>query len=210
MSERIDVSRVAEIVAIMGATGAGKSTYIKGELRRRKPRRLMIYDPDEEYGEFGRIVSKLSDVLAVLKAAGTEKGFRLVFRPSADPSKATGQFEALCRMCFHATGITFVAEELADVTTPSRAPVGWSMLSRRGRKRGMVLFGASQRPASIDKTFLGNATRVRVGVLAYEEDAKVCARVLLCDPAELMALPPLHYVERERGKETTRGAMKKP
>lgn len=208
MTARIDVSREAEIVAVMGSSGSGKSSYIKAELRRRKPRRLVVYDPDEEYGPFGRVVSKLGDVLSVMRQAGTDKPFKLVFRPSSDPGAAARQFDALCKLCFHAGGVTFVAEELADVTTPSRAPVGWSMLSRRGRKRGIVLFGASQRPANIDKNFLGNATRVRCGVLSYEQDANVCGRVLGVDPGELMTLAPLAYVERSQGGETVRGVLK--
>lgn len=203
----IDVRRGASIEAVLGSTGSGKSAYIKRELRERKPDRLLIYDPEGEYTTFGRQVRRLSDVLSVLRKAGPEGKFRLVFDPHADPATAVKQFEALCRIAFHGGNLLFVAEELADVTEPQRAPVGWSMLTRRGRKRGVSIIGASQRPASIDKTFLGNATKVRSGRLLYEQDARAVARVLGVDHAELMALESLHYIEREPPEEARRGVL---
>lgn len=203
----IDVSLKAEIVAVLGASGSGKSSYMKAELRREKPRRLLIYDPDGEYPTFGRQVSKLADVQSVLHQASGGKGFKLVFRPHADPVKARKQFDMLCRLVFEAGDMRYLVDELADVTTPSWSPPGWSMVTRRGRKRGIRIFGAAQRPANIDKNFLGNCSRVRSGRLMYEDDAKAVSKVLGVPPGEMLALAPLHFIEREPPGEAVRGVI---
>jgi hypothetical protein len=204
----IDVTLDADITAVLGASGSGKSAYIKKRLRTEKPQRLLIYDPEGEFGKFGRELTKISDVLSVLQQAGDDGAFKLVFNPHADPGRAVGQFELLCRMAFHAGNLMFVVEELADVTQPTKAPVGWSMLTRRGRKRGCRIIGASQRPASIDKTFLGNCTRVRCGRLMYEEDARAVGKVLGVDHAQLLSLPALHFFERCPPGEAVAGVLK--
>lgn len=200
---QIDVSRAAEIVAVMGGSGSGKSTYMKGEMRRRKPPRLLIYDPDGEYSAFGRQVTRVSDVVDVLRQCAGGKPFRLVFNPSADPARSMRQFDVICKAAFAAGDLLFLVDELADVTTPSRAPVGWSMLTRRGRKRGCIIYGAAQRPANIDKNFLGNCSRVRSGRLIYEDDARAVARVLGVQYERVMVLPPLTQLERVAGGEVT-------
>lgn len=210
-SMAIDVSLDADITAVMGATGSGKSIFIKSELRRRKPKRLLIYDPEGEYLAFGRQVEKLSDVLSVLLQCGSEKPFKLVFVPHADPARAEKQFELLCRAAFHTGRLLLVAEELADVTKPTYAPVGWGMASRRGRKRGVSIIGASQRPAQVDKAFLSGCTRVRCGRLLYEDDARAMAKVLGLGNEgirELMGLESLHFIERVMPGEAVRGVMK--
>lgn len=203
----VDVTLKAEIVAVLGASGSGKSAYIKGEIRRRRPARSIIYDPEGEYLAFGRRVESLAAVHSVLIQAAGGKPFKLVFAPHADPAKAIKQYDMLCRMAFFAGDVLFVAEELADVTTPQRAPVGWSMVSRRGRKRGVEVIGASQRPANIDKNFLANCSRVRSGRLLYEADARAVGAVLGVDWRELLALPPLHYFEREAPAPAVRGVL---
>lgn len=203
----IDVTRRASIEAVIGASGSGKSAYIKGEIRRRKPARLLIYDPEGEYTTFGRTVTGLGDVHSVMTKAGAAGKFKLIFKPHADPARAVKQFDMLCRLAFEAGNLLFVAEELADVTTPSRAPVGWSMMSRRGRKRGAEIIGATQRPANIDKNFLGNCTKVRAGRLLYEADARAVGGILGIDYAELLSLESLHYIEREPPTPAVRGVM---
>ncbi|MGC3976451.1 MAG: hypothetical protein QM771_19020 [Nitrospira sp.] len=38
-----------------------------------------------------------------------------------------------------------IAEELADVSTPGKAPLHWGILVRRGLKRGITIYAISQR-----------------------------------------------------------------
>jgi hypothetical protein len=58
----------------------------------------------------------------------------------------------------------------------------------RGRKRGLKIIGTSQRPASIDKDFLSNATLIRCGALGYPNDRVAVAAVMGADPAQIAAL----------------------
>ncbi|MFX1803519.1 hypothetical protein PWR66_07685 [Paraburkholderia sp. A1RO-5] len=191
------VEAKAHIEAVLGGSGTGKSSYVKALMELARPRRLMIFDPEGEWGAFGTVTTKLSDVLTGFQAAGKDGALRTVFVPSPDPKTAVKQFDTFCQIAFHAERLTFIVDELKSVTTPSRSPVGWGMLTGRGRKRGIVMYGLSQRPASIDKDFLGNCTHVRTGRLTYETDANVVSKVVRATPAELMELPDLAWIRRD-------------
>lgn len=191
------VAAKAHIEAVLGGSGTGKSSYVKGLMESRMPPRLMVFDPDGEWGACGAVTTRLQDVLDAFRAAGEKGPCRMVFVPSPDPASAVRQFDTFCRIAFHAERLTFIVDELKSVTTPSRSPVGWGMLTGRGRKRGIVMYGLSQRPASIDKDFLGNCTHVRTGRLTYAEDQKAVARVLGVTPEEIAALPDLAWIRRD-------------
>lgn len=200
------VEATAHIEAVLGASGSGKSSYVKGEVRRDKPARLLVFDPDAEWGEFGRQFTSVQDVINAFRAAGQDGPARVVFVPSPDPKTAVTQFDVICRIAFAAERLTFVVDELKLVTTPSRSPVGWGMLTGRGRKRGIRIYGLSQRPASIDKDFLGNCSFVRTGRLMYDDDAKAVARCVRTTPDELLELADLAWVRRDcRTGEIKRG-----
>jgi hypothetical protein len=191
------VDAKAHIEAVLGGSGTGKSSYVKELLRRKPPKRLLVFDPEEEWGEFGRVTTSMQDVIAACQAAGPTGGLRIVFVPSPDPATAARQFDVFCRVAFAAERMTFVVDELKLVTTPSRSPVGWGMLTGRGRKRGIVIYGLSQRPASIDKDFLGNCTVVRTGRLGYEDDANAVKKYVGATAQEIMVLPDYAYIRRE-------------
>ncbi len=65
-----------------------------------------------------------------------------------------------------------------------------------GRHRGLRVIGASQRPASIDKDFLGNCTTIHTGRLAYHEDVRAVAKAMGGDEAGIAALKPLEWIEK--------------
>ncbi|OMG73123.1 helicase HerA domain-containing protein [Burkholderia ubonensis] len=200
------VEAKAHIEAVLGATGSGKSSYVKGMMERAKPKRLIVFDPDAEWGAFGTVVHRVSDVLEGFKASHPASPCRAVFVPSPDPATAVKQFDAICRIAFAAERLTFIVDELKSVTTPSRSPVGWGMLTGRGRKRGIVIYGLSQRPASIDKDFLGNCNFVRTGRLTYDNDIKAVASALRVPADEVAGLPDLGWIRRDMATgETTRG-----
>lgn len=181
----------AAIMAVLGASGSGKSTFIKREIR--KPavkRRLLIWDPMREYGAHGRTVTTAGELV---EAIGAEK-FAIVFQPSGDPKLRVRQFDLVCRAALAAGRLTLVVEELRFVTTPSRAPLGWAQVCLTGRHAGLTVYGASQRPASIDKDFLGNCTRIRTGRLAYPADEKAVAAAARVDVSEIPTAP-LEFLE---------------
>ncbi len=195
------VANKASIVAVLGASGSGKSTYVKRAIARGHPR-LLIWDPLSEYQ--GETVERISDALAALRLPK----FRAVFRPSHDPAVRAQQFDLLCRAALAAGRLTLVIEELRFVTTPSRAPLGWAQVCLTGRHKGLKVFGLSQRPASIDKDFLGNCTAIRTGRLAYPEDVKAVSKAMGGHAAEIQSLKPLEWLEKDMttGK-TSRGVL---
>jgi hypothetical protein len=178
---RIDVTHAADIRAIMGASGTGKSYYTKAELA--KAKRALVWDMEDEYESLQSI--NLSELPALLSKRGS---FKFRFVPSADKSVRERQFDLFCRIALACGNLSLFVEELRFVTEPSRAPAGWAGITLRGRKRGIKIIGTSQRPASIDKDFLSNATVIRCGALGYPADRAAVSAVIGCDPAEIAAL----------------------
>ncbi|MGI2102104.1 hypothetical protein RA178_14535 [Shewanella oncorhynchi] len=125
--------------------------------------RVIIGDPVDEYGELEGIVkvttaAALVDILrryprGALKVRFVTTNFKL--------------FEVWALCAFSWCNAAVVAEEIADVTSPSKAPPWWGLVIRKGRARGLApIFALTQRPAEFDKTALGNATIIRCGRLS--------------------------------------------
>lgn len=178
---RIDVTHAADIRAIMGASGTGKSHYTKAELK--KAKRALVWDMEDEYEELHSVsLSELPQLLA------SKKVFKSRFVPSPDAKKRDKQFDLFCRIALASGNCLVIVEELRFVTEPSRAPEGWAGITLRGRKRGIKVIGTSQRPASIDKDFLSNATFVRCGALGFPNDRSAVSAVIGCSPGEIEVL----------------------
>ena len=184
----------AAIIAVLGASGSGKSTFVKQYLARAKPSRLLVWDFMHEY-KMGDDVSRVS-VLAE-KLYGEKGSFSLTFRPSADESTRSAQFDVFCGLALAAKNLTLVVEELRFVTTPSRAPMRWAQVTMTGRHAGLRVIGTSQRPASIDKDFLGNATLIHTGRLVYPEDTRAVAKAMRVAESEIDDLAPLDWLEKD-------------
>lgn len=185
----------AAIIAVLGASGSGKSTFVKRALAAAKPKRLLIWDPMREYQE-GREAMRLAD-LADMIEAGRKGGFALTFRPAAQDNVRARQFDVFCGLALAAGNLTLVVEELRFVTTPSRAPLRWAEVTMTGRHRGLKVIGTSQRPASIDKDFLGNATLIHTGRLVYPEDVRAVAKAMRASESDIEALQPLDWIEAD-------------
>lgn len=200
----------ARVIAIMGSTGSGKTSYLRQVLAKRKRRRTIVWSPKEDIDGYaglfgGAVVTTAGEALALLKAAG--KGpVHIVFKPRLVRAVDEAQFDAVCKMAMLARNITFIVDELHTVTRPSWAPDGWRKLVMMGRGYGTEVFGLSQRPASVDKDFFGNLSTMHARRMAYAEDAKVVARALSVKPEEVQALTGFKWIERDiqTGK-TTRG-----
>jgi ABC-type dipeptide/oligopeptide/nickel transport system ATPase component len=194
-----DNARRADIVAVMGATGSGKSSTIRAALAADDGPRRLIYDPGDDYGDFGDICPSIQVVYDRMVKAGAGP-FRLVFRPPFDLVRARAEFSRFCLIaycvCAERGDVLIVVDELGDVTLPNWAPPGWAQLIRKGRKHGARIIAASQRPASIEKSIWSMATVVQSGRLNYLDDARTVARVLMVDPLEVVALPQLAWIRR--------------
>ena len=180
---KIDVSQQADIRAVMGAPGTGKSHYVKAEMA--KARRLLVWDLEDEYTDLEAVT--VAQLPARLHQAGAGP-FAVRVVASTDAAQRAAQFDLVCRTVMAIGKLLFVAEELRFVTTPSRAPAGWAGITLRGRKRGVRVIGTSQRPASIDKDFLGSATLIRCGALNYPEDRRAVAAVMGIDAGQVEKL----------------------
>jgi ABC-type oligopeptide transport system ATPase subunit len=196
------VTNKANITAVMGGSGSGKSTFIKREIARIKPKRLIIFDVMHEYGDHGQPVKLCSEMARLAKQAS----FKLIFQPNSRSIES--QFDFVCRLAFALGDCMLVVEELNRVTEATRSPPAWQDCTSRGRHKGLIIYGASQRPAGVDKDFFSNATRVRSGRVNFEADIRTLANVLKVKPADIDGLMPLEYIERDMttGK-TTRGKL---
>lgn len=176
----------AQIDAYVGMTGSGKGVSIDRALSDLKPARLLAWDPRDEYDRHAARFDSLPVLVQAFKRAGP-RGIKARYVHNGRSPMADA-FGIVCALAFEAGHLTFIAEELSDVTRPSWAPDLWRKCVTQGRHRGLHLIGATQRPALIDKTFLGNATRVRCFMLGYADDEATMARELRCPVEAVTAL----------------------
>lgn len=189
----------ADVVAVIGASGSGKTSFVMAEIKRRKPKRLLIWDTKGEFARenYGVAVDNLTGLMAALRAAGSAGRFAICYRPRGDSADMKNQFNIFCMAAFYSKNILIVAEELSDVTTASHAPEGWRKVTTQGRTEGLSIYGLSQSPAQIDKNFFGNCSKVRTGRLNYESHIKALANCMSVTNDEIKNLLPGAYIERD-------------
>lgn len=192
----------AKVYAIMGATGCGKTTFLRKLLARPKRKRTLIWSPKEVIDRYadlypGTIIcTTAAQVLNAVREAG--KGpVHIVFTPPADRKRAEQLFGQVCRIARIARNMTVIAEEMHTVMKPSWAPDGWSELIMMGRGYGAEVFGLSQRPASVDKDFFSNVSMIHCRRMAYEDDAKAMAKALRVTPADVLNLTGYQWIQRD-------------
>ena len=197
------VTNKPRIEAYIGASGSGKGVSINRRLDDLKPARLIIWDPRNEYGTRAPAVTNMAEAVSVIRGArGGPFRVRYVPGPSMPLERA---FDVMCKAAFAAGNLVFLAEELSDVTTAARAPASWRQVITQGRHQGLHVIGAAQRPALIDKTFLGNCTYIRCFTLRYREDRRAMAAALDVDEDQVTALKTsetpwgvlINYIERD-------------
>lgn len=176
-------------------------------------------DPDNEYG--GHVAALAADLRTIaeisLRSPTDKHGviagwFRFV--PSDDRRLAVRQFSFLCGLAWiWATRLKretlLLVDELSDFTAANEAPPAWRRLVRRGRKQGISVLAASQRPAEIDKTIFSNASRIRVYRLGYDADQAAAAAALGVARNDVAALQGHEFLERNAlaGGGLTRGRL---
>ena len=215
----------ADIIAVIGASGTGKSSYIKGELLKRY-KRLLIWSPLEKTDQYQafcggvKVEGRISEFVEQVKAGAKA----IVFVPKGSDSEIKTQFDRFCRVVWELEGATVLVEELSRVTMASWSPPAWKNLSTAGRHQGLTIIGTSQRPATIDKDFLGNCTEVRCYRVNYDNDAKVMAdslalqttyepgqggrAVAVAPQRQLRTLPNFHYFHKNPDLSVRQGVNK--
>lgn len=186
----------AEIHAAIGASGSGKTHYVMQEIKRHRPKRLVVWDTKEEFAAAGLAepVARIQDMITTI---ATGKHFRLAYMPWGDDKRMQGMFDTLCSSVFYAKKLTLIAEELADTTTASRAVTGWRRCTTQGRAYGIHIYGLTQRPASVDKSFFGNCSSIRCGRLNYEADVRAMANALRVPKKLVESLMEMDWIKKD-------------
>lgn len=157
------------------------------------PKRLLIFDPMDEYGSDADRAASLADLGKRSKAAA----FRLRYVPPRDEPKPTmARFDAFCSLAYERGNLLMVVEELQLVTRPAYAPPAWSECTLRGRHRKLSIVGVSQRPASVDKNFFSCCTSISTGRLNFDPDIVCLAGILRRPVVEIGALARYRFIAR--------------
>jgi hypothetical protein len=193
----------ARIHAIMGSSGGGKTTHLVKLLTKRKRNRTLIWSPKEAKDNYmglypGSVLCTTStEVHQILVSAGPKGPFHIVFQPRLVRKEDEKHFHVVCKMALARGNLAFVVDELHTITRPTWAPDGWSELVMMGRAFDVEIFGLSQRPASMDKDFLGNCSTVHTRRLSLPDDAATVAKSIGAKPAEVSALSGYQWMERD-------------
>jgi hypothetical protein len=191
----------AQRLAAFGATGTGKTAWVKQQIARMKPARLLVWDFKHDPGldDMGK---PFDDLGAMIRAS---TGARFQHRYRVDHGKdVQAQFELFCLLAWSVPGeVLMFVDELPEVTKANRAPPAWRRCVNVGREHrvGAVLarfsiIAAGQRPAECDKSFIGNCDVIHTGRLADAADATKMARSFGLKPFDLQNLPNLHWYEK--------------
>lgn len=181
------------LYVIAGASRSGKTAWTRRQTARR--RRVLAWDPEDQWAQLPgwRKVTTRGDLLQAIQRPGPQ---RLAYVAGGD-LKAEFDFWAGCAMYAgrYVGPLDVIAEELADVTTPSKAPGNWGILLRRGLKRGITIWAISQRWSEADKTAVGNASDFVVFRQSSGDDVAYLARKTGIEVEALRGLVPLEFVQ---------------
>lgn len=193
-----DTSLNAKITVVCGSSGSGKSAWVKKEVKNAK--RLIVWDVDDEYSEL-KGVKRFTCLNEMIKELVNSKVGKFCYVGSPN------DFEKFCLAVFNWGVCVCVVEELAGVTSPSKAPMGWHTLVSRGRKRGITIVGVTQRPSESDKTIIGNASLTHVGRLNRAGDRKYMALEMDIPLKDVEALKPLDWIEKTADGKKNKGKL---
>lgn len=181
------------LIVVAGASRSGKTAWVKKQIGRAA--RVFAWDPEDQWAQlpgWHRVTTRAA-FLAEIQAPGCRKvayvaggDLAAEFHFWAGCMQYSGRYIGPC---------VAIAEELADVTTPAKAPGNWGILLRRGLKRGITIYAISQRWAEADKTAMGNASEYVIFRQATGPDAAYMARYTRVPAVEIDALPPLSFVK---------------
>lgn len=194
------------LTIVSGASRSGKTAWVRQQTK--NARRVIVWDIEAQWCALPGY-RKITTRSELFEAINTGKAAKLAYVASAGDLKDEFNFWAACVMLWgrYRGGCVAIAEELADVSTPSKAPQEWGILLRRGLKRGISIYAISQRWAEADKTAIGNASEFVV-FRAAGDDVQYMARKTRIPVAELEALQPLQYIRAAVTGEVKRGALK--
>ena len=181
------------LVVIGGASRCGKTEYVKREVR--KAARVIAWDCEDQFSRLPGWV-RVTTRAGLSEYAKSKASFKVAY-VAGGALAAEFNFWALCVFFAgrHVAPLVCVAEELADVTTPSKAPGNWGILLRRGLKRGITIYAISQRWSEADKTAVGNASEFVLFRQSSLDDVRYLSKKTGLPVDVLSGLKPLQYVK---------------
>lgn len=211
----------ARIVGVIGASGQGKGVWLKGLVIDEAPTRLVVWDFMDEYGEvLAKLQGKRRPVPAAkslgalgraMKAAGDGPLLVRYVPRGAGSKDLQEEFGHVCEFVYAWERCTFVAEELANVTTPSWAPPSWRKMTTSGRHQQVRIYGVTQSPALVDKSFLGNCTLIHCCALREHAHRVAVARAMDIPDSEIATLVKFEFIEKDfETGQVTRASVKPP
>lgn len=214
--------RDGEAILVAGSRGSGKTAWTLQRVPQGANTRLLVWDVVGEWSKKGRCVpvATLRELQQLVIAdAKRPARFKVGYVGPIEETIRTGNtvrrvplFPIFCRLAWVWMRVkpgTLVVEELADVTSPGKAPAEWGEIVRKGRHTGCTVIALTQRPAESDKTIAGNADLIHTGRLSFPRDRASLAEYLDVPVAEITALPSLAWIERDmRTRELKRGVLR--
>ena len=189
----MSVANRADLVAVIGSSGSGKSLWIKSVALPALRRPVLVFDPMREYGALGRVCPTLGALVTALKSS---RDGVLIYQP-VKTRALEAQFETWCGIALAVRNCSLIVEELSLVTKAGYSPPRWREVVTTGRHYGLAVIGSTQRPALVDKTFFSNATLIRVGRLNAASDKKTMADALDIGVDQLRSLRPLDWLQKD-------------
>lgn len=181
------------LVVVGGSSRSGKTAYVKQAVKAVK--RVTAWDPEDQWSQlpgWRRISSKAE----LLKAMQSKANFKLAYVAGGELADEFGFWAGCVQYSGRYFGpLACIAEELADVTNPSKAPGNWGILLRRGLKRGITIYAISQRWSEADKTAVGNASEFVLFRQSSADDVRYLSRKTRIQESDLNALERLQYVK---------------
>ncbi len=182
-----------KLVVISGASRSGKTAWVKKALDQAP--RIIAWDPEDQWAQLRGFIKCTSK--KQLFDCAMRRGPQRVAYVAGGDLKAEFDFWAAIVMYAgrYVEPVDAIAEELADVTTPAKAPGNWGILIRRGLKRGISIYAISQRWSEADKTAVGNASRFVLFRQSSGDDVAYLARKTRVPLTEIEGLKPLEFVD---------------
>lgn len=197
-------------IGVWGASGSGKSSYVKKAINGRK--RVVVFDPLAEYdGICKRVCHTVDQVRLAMR--DDWRDFTIAYVPP--PGQEPRALSALCKLLMAAQqpykttgkgqGITLVVEEM-NLSFPvhggAQKSPGFAEVCSRGRHYGIEVYGLSQRIAEVSTRFRGNCTETVILRQQGPRDLAAAVDAIGGDKVELARLQNLQYVHEKNGQRT--------
>jgi len=193
------MNKNSQRILVSGRSGSGKSTYVKNAIKAIK--RLVVFDPLDEYARADKSISKFTDISAVYKHIIANKNFRASYVPqSADTQN---ELFNLCNLLLaiqipYELGkskqqLTLVVEEMnqsyptsVKLREPksitykgqSRGLFGFKQVCSTGRHYGINVYGVMQRIAEVNTNFRGNCSYMVIFAPQDHRDVQTLGQIL--------------------------------